>query len=216
MSLFKKSNLPNFLTVFRIAIAVVIIPLLLIPNKTFVYHITLWNSKFINLNVLTLIASILFIIASISDAIDGYLARKFHWISNFGKFWDPLADKILTNTVLFCLASSNQSIVPIWLPIIFLIRDIIVDGIRFNLANKQIVVPANIYGKIKTITLMIGIVFCLFLGNNYNNVGTIYYWAIQNMLIYISAILAILSGIIYAFKAKQQLKNLKDNQEIKH
>lgn len=216
MSLFKKSNLPNFLTVFRIAIAVVIIPLLLIPNKTFVYHITLWNSNFINLNVLTLIASILFIIASISDAIDGYLARKFHWISNFGKFWDPLADKILTNTVLFCLASSNQSIVPIWLPIIFLIRDIIVDGIRFNLANKQIVVPANIYGKIKTITLMIGIVFCLFLGNNYNNVGTIYYWAIQNMLIYISAILAILSGIIYAFKAKQQLKNLKDNQEIKH
>ena len=216
MSLFKKSNLPNFLTIFRIAIAVVIIPLLLIPNKTFVYHITLWNSNFINLNVLTLIASILFIIASISDAIDGYLARKFHWISNFGKFWDPLADKILTNTVLFCLASSNQSIVPIWLPIIFLIRDIIVDGIRFNLANKQIVVPANIYGKIKTITLMIGIVFCLFLGNNYNNVGTIYYWAIQNMLIYISAILAILSGIIYAFKAKQQLKNLKNNQEIKH
>ena len=216
MSLFKKSNLPNFLTVFRIAIAVVIIPLLLIPNETSIYHITLWNSKFINLNMLTLIASILFIIASISDAIDGYLARKFHWISNFGKFWDPLADKILTNTVLFCLASSNQSIVPIWLPIIFLIRDIIVDGIRFNLANKQIVVPANIYGKIKTITLMIGIVFCLFLGNNYNNVGTIYYWAIQNMLIYISAILAILSGIIYAFKAKQQLKNLKDNQEIKH
>lgn len=216
MSLFKKSNLPNFLTVFRIAIAVVIIPLLLIPNKTSIYHITLWNSNFINLNVLTLIASILFIIASISDAIDGYLARKFHWISNFGKFWDPLADKILTNTVLFCLASSNQSIVPIWLPIIFLIRDIIVDGIRFNLANKQIVVPANIYGKIKTITLMIGIVFCLFLGNNYNSVGTIYYWAIQNMLIYISAILAILSGIIYAFKAKQQLKNLKDNQEIKH
>lgn len=216
MSLFKKSNLPNFLTVFRIAIAIVIIPLLLIPNKTFVYHIPLWNSNFINLNVLTLIASILFIIASISDAIDGYLARKFHWISNFGKFWDPLADKILTNTVLFCLASSNQSIVPIWLPIIFLIRDIIVDGIRFNLANKQIVVPANIYGKIKTITLMIGIVFCLFLGNNSMNVGTIYYWAIQNMLIYISAILAILSGIIYAFKAKQQLKSLKDNQEIKH
>lgn len=216
MSLFKKSNLPNFLTVFRIAIAVVIIPLLLIPNETSIYHITLWNSNFIDLNVLTLIASILFIIASISDAIDGYLARKFHWISNFGKFWDPLADKILTNTVLFCLASSNQSIVPIWLPIIFLIRDIIVDGIRFNLANKQIVVPANIYGKIKTITLMIGIVFCLFLGNNYNNVGTIYYWAIQNMLIYMSAILAILSGIIYAFKAKQQLKNLKDNQEIKH
>lgn len=216
MSLFKKSNIPNFLTVFRIAIAVVIIPLLLIPNKTSIYHITLWNSNFIDLNVLTLIASILFIIASISDAIDGYLARKFHWISNFGKFWDPLADKILTNTILFCLSSSNQSIVPIWLPIIFLIRDIIVDGIRFNLANKQIVVPANIYGKIKTITLMIGIVFCLFLGNNYNNVGTIYYWAIQNMLIYISAILAILSGIIYAFKAKQQLKNLKDNQEIKH
>ena len=56
----------------------------------------------------------------------------------------------------------------------------------------------------------------LILGNNYNNVGTIYYWAIQNMLIYISAILAILSGIIYAFKAKQQLKSLKDNQEIKH
>ena len=216
MSLFKKSNLPNFLTVFRIAIAIVIIPLLLIPNKTFVYNITLWNSNFINLNVFTLIASILFIIASISDAIDGYLARKFHWISNFGKFWDPLADKILTNTVLFCLASSNQSIVPIWLPIVFLIRDIIVDGIRFNLANKQIVVPANIYGKIKTITLMIGIVFCLFLGNNFKNVGTIYYWAIQNMLIYISAILAILSGIIYAFKAKQQLKSLKDNQEIKH
>lgn len=208
MSFFKKSNIPNFLTIFRIVLTVVIIPLLLINNQQIIYKVQLWEKYYIEINILTLISAILFVVASISDAIDGFLARKFQWISNFGKFWDPLADKILTNSVLFCLASNNQNIIPIWLPIIFLIRDIVIDGIRFNASNKQIVIPANIYGKLKTIILMMGLVFCLFMGNNYKNVGNLYYWLIQNILIYFACILSILSGFIYAIKTLKQFKEL--------
>lgn len=208
MSFFKKSNIPNFLTIFRIILTVVIIPLLLINNQQIIYKVQLWENYYIEINILTLVSATLFVVASISDAIDGFLARKFQWISNFGKFWDPLADKILTNSVLFCLASNNQNIIPIWLPIIFLIRDIVIDGIRFNASNKQIVIPANIYGKLKTIILMIGLVFCLFMGNNYNNVGNLYYWLIQNILIYFACIFSILSGFIYAIKTLKQFKEL--------
>ena len=197
-NIFKKSNIPNYLTLFRIALVPAIIALLLINSTFVVYTVKLWNNYSIKINLLTLLAAILFIVASFSDFLDGWLARKYQWISNFGKFWDPLADKILTNSVLFCMASTNQNLLPIWIPIIFTIRDIIVDGIRLYSVNQNIVLSANIYGKIKTFVLMVAMIYLLFMGNAIVNVGPLYYWLVQNFMIYIALFFCILSGVIYS------------------
>lgn len=209
---FKKQSIPNYLTCLRIIVVPIIITLLLVDSST-VYSFHLWNNNlFVDINITTLVAGILFILASLSDALDGYLARKYQWISEFGKFWDPLADKILVNAVLFCLASPQQNLLPIWIPIIILIRDIIIDGFRLNMKKNNVVVSANIYGKIKTICLMIGIIYLIFLGNPIWNVGNLYYWLIQNMLMYWATILCIVSGIIYISPVIKQ--NLEKKEEL--
>lgn len=125
---------------------------------------------------------------------------------------NPLADKILVNAVLFCLASPQQNLLPIWIPIIILIRDIIIDGFRLNMKKNNVVVSANIYGKIKTICLMIGIIYLIFLGNPIWNVGNLYYWLIQNMLMYWATILCIVSGIIYILPVIKQ--NFEKKEEL--
>ncbi|GAA5414814.1 CDP-diacylglycerol--glycerol-3-phosphate 3-phosphatidyltransferase [Ureaplasma ceti] len=215
----EKKQIPNILTIFRILLVPVIIVLMLVQFGPTIYTFDIshdHNSLFaphvtINLNIL--LSAIFFIIASLTDAVDGYVARKMHWVSDFGKFWDPLADKILTNSVLFCLASPQLNIVPIWIPIILLIRDIIVDGTRMMSAKQNLVVPANWWGKVKTINIMVAIIVAFFIGNNYGNVTTAYYWAAQNILMYTSAALSVISGIIYYTKfikiynkSKQQLQ----------
>lgn len=202
-----KEQIPNILTIFRILLVPVIITLMLVQFGPVIYSYSLNSNEIgigsggyviINLNIL--LAAIFFIIASITDAIDGYVARKMNWVSNFGKFWDPLADKILTNSVLFCLASPQLNIVPIWIPIIMLIRDIVIDGTRMMSAKNNIVVAANWWGKIKTINIMIAIIVAFFIGNNKNHVTVAYYWAAQNILMYTSTALCLISGAVYGYK----------------
>lgn len=206
-----KENLPNYLTIARIALVPIIVVLLLVSSSSF-YVLKLWDNYEINISICTFIAAILFVLASLTDAIDGYLARKYNWISNFGKFWDPLADKILVNTILFCLASPQQNLVPIWIPIIILVRDIIIDGVRLTASTKNIVLAANVYGKIKTITLLIGLIFLLFFGGALINVGNLYYWLIQNLLMYIATLLSIISGIIYVIPLWYKTNITKGNE----
>lgn len=195
---FKKEHIPNYLTIFRILLVPIIIVLLLV-NSPSLYTLKLWGANFITINETTFAATMFFLIACITDWLDGYLSRKYKWESKFGKFWDPLADKILVNSVLFCLASPQRNLIPIWIPIIILIRDILIDGFRMNMKNNNVVIPANIYGKIKTTCLMLAIIYVLFLGNPIYNVGNLYYWLIQNMLMYASMALSITSGIIYVY-----------------
>lgn len=199
--IFQRQNIPNFLTIFRIVLVPIIIILLLVQPTNIIYTIQFsLNNQLCLLIVsdLQISAAILFIIASITDFLDGYLARKFNVITTFGKFWDPLADKLLINCTLFCLASPQQNLVPIWIPIILLIRDFIIDGLRFYMLQKNIVSAANIYGKIKTFVLIIAISFLFFFGGNQSLVSSSYYWGIQNLLLYISTILSIISGLIYS------------------
>ncbi|MDE5617332.1 MAG: CDP-diacylglycerol--glycerol-3-phosphate 3-phosphatidyltransferase [Ureaplasma sp.] len=198
---FQKQNIPNILTIFRIVLVPIIIVLLLIEPTAVVYNIQFnLNNQYglIRISNFQIVAGILFILASITDFLDGYLARKWKVISTFGKFWDPLADKLLINCTLFCLASPQQNLVPIWIPIILLIRDFIIDGLRFYMLQKNIISAANIYGKVKTFVLIIAISFLLFFGGNLILVNSIYYWAIQNLLLYIAVILSIVSGLIYS------------------
>lgn len=199
IKIFKKEYIPNYLTIIRILIVPVIIPILLINFGNEIYSFSFQNN-IISIKLNLIIGVSLFILASITDALDGYLARKYKWITNFGKFWDPLADKILTNSVLFCLAAPNLNLVPIWIPIIMLIRDIIIDGTRMIASNKNIVISANIYGKLKTVNTMIAIIVLMFIGSNYNLSIIPYYWGIQNLLMYTSLLLCIISGGIYMWK----------------
>ncbi len=199
--IFQKQNIPNILTIFRIVLVSIIIALLLVKPINIVYSLKFnLNNQICLLEIsdLQIAAGILFIVASFTDFLDGYLARRFNVISTFGKFWDPLADKLLINCTLFCLASPQQNLVPIWIPIILLVRDFIIDGLRFYMLQKNIVSAANIYGKIKTFVLIIAISFLFFFGGNQSLISSSYYWGIQNLLLYIATILSIISGLIYS------------------
>ena len=140
-------NLPNKLTIFRIILVpvMVIIPLLNIQGGWLGIPLTYW------------IINLIFIIASITDKLDGYIARKTHQVTNFGKFADPLADKILVLSAMLLLVEFGK--LPAWIPIIILAREFIVSGYRL-IAIEQggKVVAASIFGKIKTVTQIIAII----------------------------------------------------------
>ena len=146
-------NLPNKLTIFRIILVpiMVIIAMFDIPGDLLGIGTTSW--------ILTLI----FIIASYTDHLDGKIARKNNQITTFGKFADPLADKILVLSSMLILVEQNK--LPAWIPIIVLIREFVVSGYRLIAVEKGgKVIAANIWGKLKTVTQMIGIIF-MFLSN---------------------------------------------------
>ena len=143
-------NLPNKLTLFRILLVPVIILTWLLGNPNnafdlFSSHIVL--SRFI--------CAILFIVASLTDMLDGQIARRNNLVTTFGKFMDPIADKMLVNTILILLA--YEHLIPVICVILMIIRDLIVDGVRLLAAQKQIVIAAGPLGKLKTILQMIAI-----------------------------------------------------------
>ncbi len=207
-SSFNKKNIPNILTILRIALVPIICIFILVDFGPVIYTINV-DYVHIRFPLNMLLALILYLISAITDFLDGYLARKYNWVSNFGKLWDPLADKILTNVVI--LSFTYYNFIPIWLAIILLTRDIIIDGFRINCLQKNIVIPANIWGKIKTFLLMVGIivVFCFSISNNNNW----YYWVIQNGLIILATIFSIVSLIIYMYSFYKN--NKKKEAEVK-
>jgi len=218
MNIFQKKLIPNYLTIFRIILIPLVVTFMLLTgshckgDKT-LYHFKLWDGVYY-INLYWFIGGVLFVIASFTDFLDGFLARKYKWVSDWGKIWDPLADKILVNTVLVLMGSQfkgcGQTI--IFIPIIKIIRDILVDGYRMSASSKGIVVAANIYGKLKTIVQMMGIIVIFFVFNETPNVGWArnkMYYIVQNMLLYISTILSIVSGIIYIVRINKQKKNAK-------
>lgn len=151
-----KLNLPNILVLVRLALVPIIILLLLFPAKG--EQIFDGNITFVWTDAL---AGALFIIASITDFVDGWYARKYNQVTTFGKLFDPLADKILVNSVLILFAA--RGIVPIWFVIIFIARDILVDGLRMMLASNGTVLAADRWGKLKTIFQMVGLSILFFL-----------------------------------------------------
>lgn len=138
-------NLPNKLTVFRICLS----PIFLIA--------LLWES----LPHHYMIALIIFAIASITDMIDGYIARKFNLITDFGKFLDPLADKVLVSCAMVGMV--ELGLISSWFCVITLAREFIVSSIRLTAAGNGKVIAANYWGKVKTVMQMISIIVILFL-----------------------------------------------------
>ena len=142
----------------------------------------------------------LFILASLTDKIDGYLARKNHQVTDLGAFLDPLADKMLVNLTFLALTMLN--VVPLWMFATILVRDFAVDGLRMVSAGKGVTIPANIYGKVKTTVQMITITSILL--NQILKFGPL--TTVNVVLLYIVMFLTILSGAIYLFRGRKILK----------
>lgn len=198
-------NLPNKLTISRIVMSILIIIILLggsyitsifgfeIP-KIFVNEAMVIDLKYI-------IAGIIFIIASITDFLDGYIARKYNMITDFGKLVDAIADKILVNSVLIILAA--QGFIHPIIPVIIIIRDSVVNSIKMLAASKGKVVAAIKSGKIKTACLMVGIVLTLF----YNLPFELWNISVAKALLFIATILSVVSGVEYFTLNKHLIKD---------
>ncbi|QZX49349.1 CDP-diacylglycerol--glycerol-3-phosphate 3-phosphatidyltransferase [Mycoplasma sp. E35C] len=205
-------NIPNILTSLRILL---LIPILILTyfsqsDKEIIYQIDFSSRDTLKINLYFLIIGILFVIASISDFLDGYLARKYKLTSNFGKIFDPIADKLLVNTVLIYFA--YLQIVNLYVVIILILRDIYIDGLRMFVATKKVVVPANIYGKLKTTVQMIAIIISFFVGGQFASNDIVVYHTF-NIAHYLALFLSLLSGGIYSYQIYKKLKINNQNTE---
>lgn len=210
-------NLPNKLTIFRIILVpiMVIVSFFDIPGSFLGIPTTMW------------ILNLIFIIASITDQLDGHLARKNNQVTNFGKFLDPIADKILVVAAMIMFVEMGR--LPAWIPIIVIFREFVVSGYRLIAVQSEgKVIAANIWGKIKTVTQMLGII-CMFLTNHpyfafvlraktqeemltnsaltYMNTGDFIMNIIASILITVSVIATIFSGYEYLKGGKELLKD---------
>lgn len=169
-------NLPNKLTVLRV---------LLIPLFVAVLMIGFYGH--------TVVALAIFIIASITDWLDGRLARKNNLVTNFGKFLDPLADKMLVMSALVCM-TANDWCDPVAV-IVILAREFMVSGLRLVTAGEGVVVAAGIWGKLKTAFTMVAIIGIIVLEMIFDHNGALY--LVEEILVWISVVLTVISGGIY-------------------
>lgn len=141
------------------------------------------------------IAAIVFIIASLTDAVDGHIARSRNMITNFGKFTDPLVDKVLTMAAFLVLVEDNT--IPAWPVIIIISRELIITGFRTLAADSGITIAASIWGKAKTTSQMISLVMLLLNVASLNKAGI--------FVFYLAVILTVISGVDYMVKNKKVL-----------
>jgi len=189
-------NLPNKLTMLRI---------ILVPF--FVLFMSIGASA-VNL----FIALVIFIVASLTDMLDGKIARKYGLVTNFGKLMDPLADKVLVMSAMLCFVSAGLA--PAWIVIVILTREFLVTSLRLIAAGEGTVIAADKWGKIKTVTQMIWIIwtilwiFVINLGvfNDSPEMGAaLFGWLLSDILMYASTFFTLLSGFNYVYKNRQLL-----------
>lgn len=221
-------NLPNKITTVRLIMAflmIVIFSLSYIPNAT-----STWAKDFtlagfnLGFNWIDLVCCIIFIVGSITDAVDGHIARSRNLITNLGKFLDPLADKLLVDAAFVLLATrldwyGHFQVLPLF-PILFIARDLAMDGLRCIAANQGKVLAANMYGKVKT-AIQMGLIPILFLKGfpfsmfNFGSLDTWmstrfeYTYIITNILVFIALFFSLLSLTIYFIQNKDVLKEEK-------
>lgn len=188
-------NLPNKLTIFRIS---------LVPIMAII--------PFFNFDIKWIVIDIIFILASITDKLDGYIARSKNQITTFGKFLDPIADKILVLAAMLILVEDNR--LPAIIPIIVLFREFIVSGYRLVAVEKGgKVIAASVWGKLKTVTQMLALILAFVDQNGFAQcfVGGLtgfawWYNFITTILMSVSVVAAVLSGIDYIAKGKDLFK----------
>ena len=192
-------NLANKLTVFRI---------ILVPIMAIIPYLNL-QGDFYGLPYTYFWMEFIFIVASITDKLDGYIARSRNQVTTFGKFLDPLADKILVLTAMVLLVELGR--IPAWIPIIVLAREFLVSGYRLLAVEKGgKVIAASIWGKLKTVTQMFALIFIMFDPNPFAECfrGTIS--GVNLGLNIISTMLLLISVIATIFSGYDYMKNMKD------
>ena len=178
-------NLPNKLTIFRVILIPFFVACMLIPSIPF-------NN---------IIACVIFCVASFTDFLDGYLARRDGLVTNFGKFMDPLADKLLVGSALICLVETGQ--LPAWAVVIIISREFIISGFRLIASDNGIVIAASYWGKVKTVTQMAMVIVLIL-----NLPGAIFA-VIGRILMWAAVILTVVSLVDYVAKNKDVLNDAK-------
>ena len=184
-------NLPTELTVLRLILSVFIIFILCFPFYSVGVQFPKIDLNGVVIEVQYIIAGVIFIIASLTDFLDGYLARKNNQVTDTGKMLDAIADKALVNPVLIILAA--QGFINAIIPVVIVIRDIVVNAIKMEAASKGKVVAAIKSGKFKTAALMVGTTLTFFYNLPFEYLGI----SVADFLLYIAVILSIISGVQY-------------------
>ena len=184
-------NLPNKITVARLFLTAVIIIILVVPFAFFGINFPKFDINGVVVELHYLIAGVIFIIASLTDFLDGHIARKYNLVTDLGKMLDAIADKVLVNPILIILAYNG--FIPVIIPVVFITRDIIVDAIKMQVAAKGKVVAAIKSGKLKTATMMIGITLVFFYNIPFEFINI----RVDLFLLYFGCIMAVVSCIEY-------------------
>ena len=175
-------NLPNKLTIARM----VMVPLFMI-------------ALLINTPVSRIIATVIFALASLTDMLDGQIARKYNMVTNFGKLMDPLADKVLTAAAMICLVELGD--LAAWIAVVIIFREYLITGLRSVAASENIVVAANIWGKVKTVCQMIALMLLMVKPQVVALCGI----DLGLWVMYIAVALTIYSGLDYVLKLNKQI-----------
>ena len=169
-------NLPNKLTIIRVCLIPFFVAALLFDH--------------VNNYTMRIVANVLFIVASLTDLFDGKIARKYNLVTNFGKFMDPLADKLLVCSALICLIELGQ--LPAWVVIIIISREFIISGFRLVAADNGVVIAASYWGKFKTTFQMAAVILMIF------NIPAL--TLVTNIVVVIAVALTIISLVDYVAK----------------
>ncbi len=194
-------NLPNRITIARFMLVLIMIGVMLFPYET-VSNVNL-GSTLIPLPYF--VALVLFVVASFTDFLDGYLARKLNLVTNFGKFLDPFADKVLTNSAFILLMITPNWVeievirVPAWIVIIMIIRDLAVDGIRMIGVSQGKVIAASKIGKLKTVMQIIAIIFVFLNDAMFAYLNLPNGFTITDFILYLAALVSLISLISYLY-----------------
>ena len=184
-------NTPTKLTFLRIILTIVMIIILIFPFYLVGFNFPQYEVGGIYIRLEYIIAGIVFIIASLTDFLDGYLARKNNQVTDLGKMLDAIADKALVNSALIIFA--YKGFIPVAIPVIIIFRDTIVDAIKMQASSKGKVVAAIKSGKIKTASMMVGLVLTFF----YNLPFEFWNIRVADFLVYFATIMSIISMIEY-------------------
>ncbi len=195
-------NKANKITITRIIMSMIIILLLLFPfDEVGLEFPTYLVGGKVLVDLKYIIVGILFIIASLTDFLDGYVARKYNLVTDFGKMIDAISDKLLTNSVLIILACNGK--ISTIVAVVIVMRDIVVDSIKMVIGNQGTAVAAIGLAKVKTATLMVGIILTLFSNLPFELISL----RISDFLLAIAAVLSIISAAKYYIMAKPYLQN---------
>lgn len=191
-------NLANKITISRLFLVIVMLVIVLVCHACGAYE------ALSGYGWAKMVAGGIFVVAAYTDHLDGHIARSRNMVTTFGKFLDPIADKLLVNStfILFCAGIFPDIRISALIVVIMVGRDIIVDAIRMIAVEKQQVIAASIWGKLKTVMQIIGLTACFFLPTSVNWLAGQWY-SVASWLIYAAAACSLLSGADYFWKSRK-------------